>query len=178
MWHAPDDTQDAVAWRTNVWEAVDRRLTPIPYFGGRIRLMPVVRLRHLATREQVWVVSVHNPADTLFSPHNERHRREALRREIALSRSLISTTGVPVIFLGDLNARSDAFCRVTANGLLEAAAGGSHQAGRCRPPQFTGIDWIFGGPEVTWTDWTVDRSAAVRRTTDHPLVLATLTSLG
>ncbi|WP_297776620.1 peptidoglycan DD-metalloendopeptidase family protein [Mycobacterium sp.] len=178
LWHAPHDTQDAVAWRTDTWQAVERRLTPIPYFGGRIRAMPVVLLRHRATGRQVWVISVHNPADTHFSGHNQSHRREAIRREIALAHALLSTTGAPVILIGDLNEKTSTFCRLTANGDLHAAAGGSHAAGTCRPPRYGGIDWIFGSPIVGWADWTVDRSAAVRRTTDHPLVFATLTSLG
>jgi endonuclease/exonuclease/phosphatase family metal-dependent hydrolase len=120
---------------------------------------------------------VHNPADTTFSPHNEFHRREAIRREIALTRSLTSSR-VPVILMGDLNEKTSAFCRLTANGDLHAAAGGSHAHGDCRPPSCDGIDWMFGNRTVEWTDWTVDRTDAVRRTTDHALVFATLSSLG
>jgi endonuclease/exonuclease/phosphatase family metal-dependent hydrolase len=140
--------------------------------------MPVVLLRHLTTGRQVWVISVHNPADTHFSPRNETYRREAIRREIVLVHSLVSATGLPVILLGDLNEKGSAFCHLTVNGDLHAAGGGSHADGNCQPPTSHGIDWIFGSPAVAWTDWTVDRSEGVRRTTDHPLVFATLSSQG
>jgi endonuclease/exonuclease/phosphatase family metal-dependent hydrolase len=173
LWHAPGDTDNAVAWRTDRWVPVERRLTPIPYFGGRIRQMPVIRLRHRATGAQIWVISVHNPADTRFSPHNAEHRRDAVTREVRLVRTLLAATNVPVILTGDLNERETAFCRLTANGALTAAPGGSHNGGRCQPPAFRGIDWVFGTRHLTWSGWTVNRSPAVRRTSDHPLVYAT-----
>ena len=174
IWHSPSDTANAVAWRADVWRSVDRRLVAIPYFEGNIRQMPVVRLRHRETGLEFWVVSVHNPADTKDFPHNAAHRREAIRREAQLARSLWASTGVPVILTGDLNERASAFCSLTSSTGLVAAAGGSHIGGRCRPPSFGGIDWIFGGPGLSWSRWTVDRSLLVRRTSDHPLVLADL----
>ena len=36
-----------------------------------------------------------------------------------------------------------------------------------------GIDWIFGSSGMQFHRYVVDRSALVRHTTDHPVVLAT-----
>jgi hypothetical protein len=34
------------------------------------------------------------------------------------------------------------------------------------------VDWIFGSPELTFSDYVSDQDAFVRRTTDHPIVVA------
>jgi endonuclease/exonuclease/phosphatase family metal-dependent hydrolase len=70
-----------------------------------------------------------------------------------------------------MNERSEYFCRVTAATTLLAAAGGSN-TGSCRPPKQLQIDWIFGSPGAAFSNFRVDRSALVRRTTDHPVVVA------
>ena len=73
-----------------------------------------------------------------------------------------------------MNERSEYFCRVTAATPLVAAAGGSNSGG-CAPPKPTQIDWIFGSPGVVFSNYTIDRSALVRRTTDHPIVATQVT---
>ena len=55
-----------------------------------------------------------------------------------------------------------------------AAAGGSNQGG-CHPPQPTQIDWIFGSPGVVFEQLPDRQSPLVRRTTDHPVVVTTVT---
>ena len=43
------------------------------------------------------------------------------------------------------------------------------------PPRPTQIDWILGSPKAQFSGYAIDRSPLVRRTTDHPVVLAQVT---
>jgi hypothetical protein len=115
-------------------------------------------------------VNVHNPADTRDFPHQGHWRAVALEREVALVRRLRSTTGTPVFVTGDMNDHRTVFCRLTASGLTSASNGGSSRHG-CHPPRRAGIDWIFGTADTGFSDHTVDRSALVRATSDHPFVV-------
>jgi hypothetical protein len=163
--------ENSVAWRTDTWDLVKPGLVNIPYFNGRIRPMPYVLLRNKQTGAQAYFSTFHNPAD-VHGPA-QRWRTEATTREIALFNQL-ETSGIPQLVTGDMNERSEYFCRVTSGTKLHAAAGGSN-VGACRPPKPIGIDWIFGSPSVLFSDYTVDRSALVRRTTDHPVVVSHVT---
>ena len=163
--------ENSVAWRTDTWEMVKPGLIPIPYFNGRIRPMPYVLLRNKQTGVQAYFSTFHNPAN--IGGNQARFRREATRREIRLFNQL-EATGMPQFVTGDMNERAEYFCRVTGATPLTAAAGGSNSGG-CRPPRPTQIDWIFGSPGVQWTRYVVDRSPLVRRTTDHPVVVASVT---
>jgi endonuclease/exonuclease/phosphatase family metal-dependent hydrolase len=85
---------------------------------------------------------------------------------------------IPVIFTGDLNERATAYCLFTAEAPLHAAYGGSNTATGCAAPSIGGnvpIDWIFGTPDVTFTEPVFDRSDLVRSATDHPFYTATVT---
>ncbi len=170
LYSAPGDTDNSIAWDRSVFSLVSATTERIPYFGGHVRHMPVVLLRENRTGQDVYFVNVHNPADTRQHPHNAHWRAVATRRELALVKALRSH-GDPVFVTGDMNDRRRAFCRFTASGDLHAAAGGSH-AGGCRAPGYHGIDWIFGSAGTRFSRFTVDRSALVRRTTDHPVVIA------
>ena len=163
--------ENSVAWRRDTWDLVSTGLVQIPYFGGRERPMPYVLLRHKATGRTVYVSTFHNPAD-VHGPA-QRWRTEATTREVALFNRL-TATGVPQLVTGDMNERDNYFCRVTGEAGLHAAAGGSHD-GACRPARPAQIDWIFGSRSVAFSSYTVDRSALVRRTTDHPVVLTRVT---
>jgi hypothetical protein len=165
--------ENSVAWRTDTWDAVQTKVTPIPYFNGRIRPMPYVLLRNKATGAQAWFATFHNPADVRQFQHQQPHRTEATTRETRLANDL-TRTGFPVFITGDMNERQQYFCRMTAETPLVAAAGGGNSGG-CRPPKPIGIDWLFGSPSARFSDYTVDRSALVRRTTDHPVVVAHVT---
>ena len=168
------DTENSIAWRRARWEFVEADTFAVPYFNGNPRRMPIVRLRDRATGEESIFVNVHNPADTRRFPAQGAHRAEAVRREYALVRQLVERYGVPVLITGDLNDRAPVFCELTAGGLLHAAAGGS-TGSPCRPPNFGGIDWIFGTRDMACADHTVLSGSLVSRTTDHPLVLARAT---
>ncbi len=167
---APHDPQNTIAWRRARFALVSGRTFEVPYFGGREKDMPVVRLRDRVSGVEFIVINVHNPASTRWNPGNERHRDEAMRRQAALVESLTGSTNLPVFLVGDFNERAEAFCRLTASGTLHASAGGV-PGPDCRAPE-AGIDWIFGTRDVTFSDHTMLRGGLVARTTDHPLVLA------
>ena len=164
--------ENSVAWRNDIWEPVERNLVNIPYFNGRQRPMPYVKLRHRATGITAWFSTFHNPADTGNFRGQQRYRTEATNRQIALFNRL-EGTGVPQFVTGDMNERAEYFCRVTGGTRLVAAAGGSNSGG-CRPPTPTQIDWIFGSPGAAFSGYAAIRNDLVRRTTDHPLVVASV----
>lgn len=166
-WSMPN----SIAWRRSVFKAVRTETVPIPYFFGQPRDMPYVLLEHLESGQRIWVANFHNPAD---AHGNAAHwRAEALAREIELANTL-DLDGYPVFFTGDMNDRAGYFCGLTGQTRLRAADGGSND-GVCRPPSPMQVDWIFGSEQVTFSDYVADRSAAVARTSDHPLVVATAT---
>ena len=176
VYHPPGESpENSIAWRRSRWDLVAADSVRIPYFEGRIKRMPVVRLRDRATNLDSIFVNVHNPASTRTHPRQAKHRAEAVRREVALVRTLRDRYGVPVFLTGDLNDRHDAFCRLTAGSLMVASAGGANH-GRCRPPADAGIDWIFGTSGTRFADHTTVRDGTVRAASDHPLVLAQVVS--
>lgn len=163
--------ENSVAWRSDTWEMVRPGLIPIPYFHGRIRPMPYVLLRNKQTGVQAYFSTFHNPAN--IGGDMQRFRTEATTREIKLFNQL-ETQDIPQFVTGDMNERSEYFCRVTGATPLVAAAGGSNSGG-CAPPRPTQIDWIFGSPGVAFQNYVIDRSPLVRRTTDHPVVVTGVT---
>ena len=165
----PGVGENSVAWRTDTWEPVRTEVVDVPYFRGRLVRAPYVLLRHRATGVQVWLSTFHNPASTPRNRDQQVHRDAATEVEIALFRRL-EATGVPQLVTGDMNERGRYFCRVTAAVALTSPAGGSND-GTCRPPM-TGIDQVLGSAGVRWTGHEVHRDALVRRTTDHPVVVA------
>jgi endonuclease/exonuclease/phosphatase family metal-dependent hydrolase len=164
--------QNAIAWRSSVFDLVEGRPVMTPYFGGNLVPMPLVRLRHKATGLDVYVMSVHNAASTRRTGDQTRWRDAAMRQQIALTDQLVRQ-GVPVIMTGDMNEREKYFCAYTASGQMRAAAGGSN-AGSCQPPpaSIARIDWIFGSTDVSFSDYRFVKDGSVTRASDHPLVLA------
>ena len=170
VWSPGHDKENAIAWRRSRWSFVAGRALHVPYFNGATRRMPVVRLLDRVTGQTAVFVNVHNPADTGKYHHQGRWRDEAVRREVQLVREL-SSSGEAVFLTGDFNATSKPFCAMTHDGLMTAANGG-RSGSACHVPQGAGIDWIFGNRATGFDDYTVDRGTLVRRTTDHPIVLA------
>jgi murein DD-endopeptidase MepM/ murein hydrolase activator NlpD len=166
------DTENSLVWRNDVFVALQKTTLPIPYFGGRIRQMPMVELRQRATGATAWFINTHNPADIGTSPHNARWRAEAIRREIAAISQLRSSGEDPVFLTGDLNDRALAFCPLTGGGLMHSASGGSGDP--CSPPRHMGIDWIFATAPVMFDGFGVDTSP-LHGTSDHALVYTHVT---
>ena len=93
VYSPPGDTENSIAWRRDRWAFVSADTVPIPYFHGNIRDMPIVRLRNLATGGDAIFVNVHNPADV--HGNAARFRAEAVRRELAIMRSLVGAVRRP-----------------------------------------------------------------------------------
>jgi hypothetical protein len=170
----PLGVENSIAWRTAEWTLRDAGTVQIPYFDGRLRPMPYVLLEHNATGRMAWFANFHNPASNSKRGNNDRHRAAATAREIALVNELHGSSGYPVFVTGDMNDRAVYFCRMTGSAPMVAANGGSNDGG-CAPPSRMPVDWIFGHEMVTFSNYIRDEGPLVRRTTDHPMIVATAT---
>jgi hypothetical protein len=159
----------SIAWRTDTWKLIDAKSVAIPYFHGQLIRSPVVELENLTSHRNVWFFNTHNPASTHHWGNNAHWRAVAIGIEVSLANEL-SADGTPVVFLGDYNDREAAFCPLTGDTPLVAAAGGSNTGG-CDLPSHPGIDWIFGS-DVQFSGYVSTRAGVVPRTTDHPFVYA------
>lgn len=164
--------QNAIAWRSSVFTLVDARPVMTPYFRGKLVPMPLVRLRYVETGQDVYVMTVHNPASVKRVGDQSRWREAATRQQIDLTARLLAD-GIPVFMTGDMNERERYFCAYTASGEMHAAAGGS-RGGACQPPpsSIARIDWIFASNDVEFSDYQFVRTPLVKRASDHPLVVA------
>jgi endonuclease/exonuclease/phosphatase family metal-dependent hydrolase len=169
VWSPAGDTENAIAWRRRRFSLVSASTVSIPYFDGRRRRMPVVRLRDRSTGRESTFVNVHNPADTRRFPHQGRWRHAAVAREVAMVRRL-TRSGRSVLLTGDLNDRRSPFCALAGDAGMAASNGGAARS-RCNPPQHAGIDWIFAAGGAQFSDHTVDDSRAVDAVSDHPFVV-------
>ena len=168
----PSGSPNVVAWRTSVFDRVDARPNLTPYINGLRVPMPAVRLRHKATGVDVWVMSAHNAASLARTGNNDRWRAVAREQQVRLTRQL-RAGGTPVIMTGDMNEREPYFCRYTASGDMRAAAGGG-TGGRCQPPpaSLARIDWVFGSRDISFSGYRAVKDGVVKRTSDHPLIVA------
>ncbi len=168
-YHVADSrARDAVAWRLDTWELLESGTRNIPYFHGNPAPMPWVLLRHRDSGREVYFISLHNPASVAGRGNNQVHRTRATSIQVDLVNEL-RASGRPVVLMGDFNEKSEAFCQVTAGGMV-AANGGS--ASPCSPPSGSGIDWIFATPNLTFSDYA---RVGAGNVTDHPLIVATAT---
>jgi endonuclease/exonuclease/phosphatase family metal-dependent hydrolase len=174
------DNPDAgkVVWQTVMWDRTQWDLVKahdiwVPVLG-KTRPNPLVKLRSKLTGEEIWVFNVHNSAGS--SPTRVRERREALDEEIRKIRKR-RDWGHPFVFIGDLNEKRPAFCRVTGRTDLYAVNGGSHD-GTCKPPRGMRIDWTFLSPEfrTRWSSYV--RGPRVKRMTDHSVLRSKATIPG
>jgi hypothetical protein len=94
---------------------------------------------------------------------------------MAYADNLRDTTGLPVVWTGDMNAKAQVFCRVTRVTGMLTAAGGVRTPTSCAPPPDMVVDWIFGS-RVTFSNYVADRSAKVVRTTDHHMLVTDVTT--
>ena len=161
---------NSIAWRKDTWRLVQPGYIAIPYFGGTKIRMPVILLRHAETGQEAYFGNFHNPANARGNA--ERWRDQATNLQIGMANRLRTETGLPVFITGDMNEKAEYFCRLTRGAPMVAANGGSNDSSGCRVPMPTQVDWIFGPVETSFSDYLADRSAAVRKTTDHPMVIA------
>lgn len=143
-WGSFGDWDAVTVWRTDTWTLEEKRLLSVPMYPGRVRQVPLVRLRH-TSGESVWFLNVHNSRNTWA-------RGEALRRELAV----VSRLDGPVVWLGDTNDRYFAG-RVAGAGFRSAGT--------------RGIDQVTATSEVQLRGTRVT-TPLVRATSDHAFVYA------
>jgi hypothetical protein len=161
--------RNSIAWNPSVWTLLETHTSTFPYFRGQPVPLPYVLLEHQATGQKAWFISIHNPVSNKQRGQNQKWRDIATAKEAALMSSLRANTGYPVFLTGDFNERSEAYYKVTAGGRAVAASGGLTGS--------TGIDWIFGTPDVLFSGYVRDNST-IGHISDHPLVYATATLSG
>lgn len=162
---------NSLAWDKSKWDLVKANTVKIPYFDGHERPMPVVRLRNKETGQEAYFTNFHNPADTARFHHQEKYRDEATHREVALVNKLRKQTGLPVFVTGDMNEGNEYFNHMTKGAPTMHASSSPNG----KPPKRPGIDWVFGSSEVKFTRHVRDHGALVRKTTDHPMIIANAT---
>jgi hypothetical protein len=161
---------NSVAWNTKKWDRVDADYINIPYFYGDPVKMPIVKLRHRKTGRLVYFANFHNPSDSYGNA--QKWRDKARRKQIALAKRK-HKEGVPLIITGDMNEREKYFCNMVSKAPMRAANGGRNPKNKpCDTPEPMGIDWIFGSRYINFSKYKKLESRLVRRTTDHPFVVA------
>ncbi|MNR87384.1 Endonuclease/Exonuclease/phosphatase family protein [compost metagenome] len=162
------ETVNSLAWRKDTWELVKPGSINIPYFDGHQRKMPVVLLRHRETGQEAYFANFHNPANTRKFGDQERWRDAATEKQIAMVNRLRRETGLPVFVTGDMNEREEYYDKMTRGAAMVSADTGP----KGQRPKKMGIDWIFGSAGVKFSDYTQDRSALVKKTSDHPMIVS------
>jgi hypothetical protein len=169
------DSDNSIAWRTDKFRLVNATTVNIPYFDGNARAMPIVLLRDKASGMLTYFTNFHNPADTSKHHHQQKWRVEASNIEIALQNQL-TASGIPRVMTGDMNERADYFCRVTAGAYLKAARPGTYRdKSGCHGDHPRAVDWILGAQRADFSKYVEDRSDLDAKTTDHPVIVATMT---
>jgi endonuclease/exonuclease/phosphatase family metal-dependent hydrolase len=171
VWPRPESGDDAVeaslAWRTSVWEAVEKN-TVITQFISKELPRPVVKLRHRVTGKEIWVMNVHN------APWEYQFKRDkATNVQIDVINQL-RATGAPVFFIGDMNEKRTLLCKVLSKTDLVSPFGGAYDPAtrRCtNPPSRMRVDWIFGSPDAAYSNFEYTRPPLLSVVTDHNMAL-------
>lgn len=160
----------SLMWDSRVWEPTFTGSITIPFVGGT-RPQPIVRLQHLETGREIYVLNVHNSPRDRMGREGERDKAQAIEAEAVKE---LRKDGIPVFLIGDFNEHEEVFCYFGARG-LQAANGGSVSGGSCRAPQPNRVDWIFGTTDVGFSGFRLDTGPQVRRITDHAVLTSTVT---
>lgn len=162
----------SLMWSSAVWTPTFQGSITVP-FMGRTRPQPVVRLQHNETGREIYVLNVHNSPRDAQGREPERDKAMAIEAEAV---NELKKDGIPVFLIGDFNEHDEAFCYFTSRAGMIAANGGSNSnsGGGCRVPRPNRVDWIFGTPDIAFSDFLLDEGAAVRRITDHAVLTATV----
>jgi hypothetical protein len=159
-------TADAIAYQPAAWKVDEVRYVTIKY-GGPMIQVPLVRFTSTGSLGSVWVLNTHNPANAVGG--TDAMRDAAVRTEANALRQLqASEPNTALFFVGDMNDKTR-FKR-----LFLSVAG---QAWSSANPDDKPIDWIMGGPGVTFSGTVVDHSTNdnAHAYTDHPFVYTTAT---
>lgn len=158
------ERDNAIVYNQKKFRLLKKDSFIIPYFEGNKRQMPIALLEDKKTGKRVWVVNIHNPADTKDHPHNAANRAKAISAEQQLMRKL-QATGYPVLLTGDFNARVGVDQSMARAGMDSAAPGKARSE----------IDYIFGSAGVDFSHYAADHGLQRNGTSDHPLIVSSAT---
>ncbi len=165
------ETDNSVLWDPGVFELVSGSQFTIT-FMGRARPQPIVRLRHLATGRELYVVNTHPSA----GGGRYAAERAAGQNTLVSVVNGLKGEGVPVLVTGDMNDREAFYCSVPPRTGLVASNGGSVAGGCNPPPQPLPVDWVLGY-DVGWSGYWRDTTPVTQRISDHYFISA-LASFG
>ena len=161
------ETDNSILWDPGLFELVEGSQFTIT-FMGRPRPQAIVRLRHLDTGREFYVVNTHPSAG------DGRYTTERRNGQYALVNVVndLQTTGLPVIVTGDMNDRAAFYCNVVPAAGLVASNGGSYGSGCQPPPEPIAVDWVVGSG-VTWSTYWRDTRPIARKISNHFFISAT-----
>ena len=169
-----DGAQNKVVWKKSDWTFISGEKVPITYFNMQKVGMPVVKLRHNASGEEIYFWSIHNPISGRGGT-SKATRVADLQAELSKVRA---TTDAPFFLVGDFNDGKDgaqmSHCILTPT-MTNAFGPGSTSP--CRKPDGSAnIDHIYA-TQTVFSSAQVDKSVQAQKISDHPLVTAAV-SLG
>ncbi|PVG83118.1 hypothetical protein DDE18_07265 [Nocardioides gansuensis] len=162
-----DAVEAALVWRTSVWELVEATTITTQFISKQLP-RPVVKLRHRVTGKEIYVMNVHN------APWDYQRKRDMATRVQIAKLAALRATGLPVFYIGDMNEKRTLLCKVTSKTDLISPYGGGYNAstGTCpNPPSRMRVDWIFGSPDATYTNFAYTRPPLMSLVTDHNMAL-------
>jgi hypothetical protein len=157
-------TANAIAYQPGAWKLNEVRYVSIKY-GGPMIQVPLARFTSTGDMASIWVLNTHNPAKSIGGTNAMRD--SAVRAEAKALRQLQSSEpNTPLFLAGDMNDKAR-FKRL----FLSSVGHGWSSAN----PSDKQIDWIMGGPGVSFSGTVVDRSTndKAHDYTDHPFVHTT-----
>jgi len=163
------ETDNSILWDPGVFELVSASRYTIT-FMGRPRPQPIVRLRHLATGRELYVVNTHPSAGDGQYAAERANGHQALVGVV----NDLRADGTPVLVTGDMNDREAFYCRVVPAASLTASNGGSYAGGCQPPPGPLPVDWVVGSG-ATWSGYWRDTTPVERRISNHFFVSAEAT---
>ncbi len=160
------ETDNSVLWDPGVFELVSGSQFTIN-FMGRPRPQPIVRLRHLASGRELYVVNTHPSAG------GGRYAAERAGGQNTLVSVVngLKAEGLPVLVTGDMNDREAFYCSVVPRAGLVASNGGSYANGCAPPPGPLPVDWVVGSG-ATWSGYWRDTTPVTQRISDHFFISA------
>jgi hypothetical protein len=161
------ETDNSILYDPGVFEYVSGSQFTVT-FMGRARPQPILRLRHLATGREIYVVNTHPSAgDGAYAA--ERRAGQATLVSVVND---LKSEGLPVVVTGDMNDREAFYCAVLPNTGMTAPNGGSY-GGSCQPPPSPlPVDWVVGHG-TTWSEYWRDTTPVNQLTSDHFFISAT-----
>lgn len=162
-----DASESPLAWRTSVWELVEAS-SMMNQFISKELPRPIVKLRHRVTGKEIYVINVHN------APWEYQFKRDRATNVQVAKIAELRATGLPVFFIGDMNEKRTLMCKVLSKTDLVSPFGGAYDpaTGKCtNPPSRMRVDWIFGSPEATYSNFEYTRPPLLSLVTDHNMAL-------